>query len=107
MANPKRGVILMNLGSPDSTGVYELRKYLNEFLTDKRVIDASWFFRKIFVQGVIVPLRAPKSAEAYKVIWTENGSPLIHPPVNWLKIEPDYGTKSISMRYGSSGINGL
>jgi len=77
MAKMNTGIILMNLGSPDSTEVNELRKYLNEFLTDKRVIDASWFFRKVIVQGIIVPARAPKSAEAYKTIWTPEGSPLV------------------------------
>jgi ferrochelatase len=76
MANLKTGIILMNLGSPDSTEVYEVRKYLNEFLTDKRVID-SWPVRNLLVRTVIVPARAPKSAEAYRSIWTENGSPLV------------------------------
>ena len=76
MANLKRGIILMNLGSPDSTEVDELRKYLNEFLTDKRVID-SWSVRNILIRNVIVPRRAPKSAEAYRTIWTKDGSPLI------------------------------
>jgi len=77
MENQKRGVILMNLGSPDSTEVKDLRKYLNEFLTDKRVIDYSWLFRKVIMQGLVVPARAPKSAEAYRTIWTDKGSPLI------------------------------
>ncbi len=76
MANLKRGIILMNLGSPDSTEVPDVRKYLNEFLTDKRVID-SWFVRNLLVRTVIVPNRAPKSAEAYRTIWTKNGSPLV------------------------------
>lgn len=66
----------MNLGSPDSTAVYEVRKYLNEFLTDKRVID-SWPVRNLLVRTVIVPTRAPKSAEAYRTIWTRDGSPLV------------------------------
>lgn len=66
----------MNLGSPDSTEVYEVRKYLNEFLTDKRVID-SWPVRNLLVRTVIVPARAPKSAEAYRSIWTKDGSPLV------------------------------
>jgi ferrochelatase len=106
MAKPKRGIILMNLGSPDSTGVYELRKYLNEFLTDKRVIDASWFFRKVFVQGVIVPLRAPKSAEAYRTIWTKNGSPLIQFTRELAEKLQNQITEpvSISMRYGNPGM---
>jgi ferrochelatase len=73
----KRGVILMNLGSPDSTEVKDVRHYLMQFLMDKRVIDYPYIFRKILVGGIIVPFRAPKSAEAYKTIWTKEGSPLI------------------------------
>ena len=77
MSTIKRGVILMNLGSPDSTEVKDVRRYLMQFLMDKRVIDYPYIFRKILVGGIIVPLRAPKSAEAYKTIWTKEGSPLI------------------------------
>jgi protoporphyrin/coproporphyrin ferrochelatase len=77
MADSRRGVILMNLGSPDSTGVKDVKKYLTEFLLDKRVIDYPWLLRKMLVQGVIVPFRAPKSAEAYRTIWTKDGSPLV------------------------------
>ena len=73
----KRAVILMNLGSPDSTEVKDVRRYLNEFLMDERVIDKPWLLRTLLVRGIIVPFRAPKSAEAYKSIWTEKGSPLI------------------------------
>lgn len=73
----KRAVILMNLGSPDSTAVKDVRKYLNEFLMDERVIDKPLFLRTLLVRGIIVPFRAPKSAEAYSTIWTEKGSPLI------------------------------
>ena len=68
----------MNLGSPDSTEVKDVSRYLNEFLLDERVIDYPWLLRKILVSGLIVPSRAPKSAEAYKTIWTSEGSPLIH-----------------------------
>jgi protoporphyrin/coproporphyrin ferrochelatase len=67
----------MNLGSPDSTSVKDLRRYLNEFLMDERVIDVAKWWRTILVKGIIVPLRAPKSAAAYKSIWTAEGSPLI------------------------------
>ena len=73
----KRGIVLMNLGSPDSTEVKDVRKYLNEFLMDGRVIDISYFFRLLLVKGIIVPFRAAKSAEAYKTIWWKEGSPLI------------------------------
>lgn len=67
----------MNLGSPDSTEVKDVRRYLNEFLMDERVIDKPWLLRAFLVKGIIVPFRAPKSAEAYKSIWTKEGSPLI------------------------------
>jgi ferrochelatase len=73
----KRGIILMNLGSPESTRVKDVRRYLNEFLMDGRVIDYPWLFRFFLVRGIIIPFRAPKSAEAYKTIWTKDGSPLI------------------------------
>ncbi|MEO6330612.1 MAG: ferrochelatase [Ginsengibacter sp.] len=73
----KRGVLLMNLGSPDSTKVSDVKKYLDEFLMDERVIDKSWLMRALLVKGIIVPFRAPKSAEAYKTIWTKEGSPLV------------------------------
>jgi protoporphyrin/coproporphyrin ferrochelatase len=73
----KRAIVLMNLGSPDSTNVKDVKKYLDEFLMDKRVIDKPWLLRALLVKGIIVPFRSPKSAEAYKTIWTEKGSPLI------------------------------
>jgi protoporphyrin/coproporphyrin ferrochelatase len=73
----KKGIVLMNLGSPDSTEVKDVRKYLMEFLMDKRVIDSPYLLRAILVGGIIVPFRAPKSAEAYRSIWTKDGSPLI------------------------------
>ena len=67
----------MNLGSPDSTEVKDVKRYLDEFLMDERVIDKPWLLRALLVKGIIVPFRAPKSAEAYKSIWTKEGSPLI------------------------------
>lgn len=73
----KRGILLMNLGSPDSTEVKDVRRYLNQFLMDERVIDKPYVLRALLVKGIIVPFRAPKSAEAYKTIWTKEGSPLI------------------------------
>lgn len=73
----KRGIVLMNLGSPDSTEVKDVRRYLNEFLMDERVIDIPFLARFLLVRGIISPFRAPKSAEAYKTIWTKEGSPLI------------------------------
>jgi protoporphyrin/coproporphyrin ferrochelatase len=73
----KTGIVLMNLGSPDSTSVKDVRRYLNEFLMDERVIDMPYFSRLLLVKGIIVPFRAPKSAAAYRSIWTDEGSPLI------------------------------
>src|ERR1044072_1322777 len=77
MATTKRGIVLMNLGSPDSTKVKDVRRYLNEFLMDERVIDMPWLSRLLLVRGIIVPFRAPKSAHAYSAIWTKEGSPLM------------------------------
>jgi ferrochelatase len=74
----KRGFLLMNTGSPDSTDVEAVRRYLGEFLMDPYVIDLPWLLRTLLVQGIILRTRPPESAEAYKSIWTENGSPLIH-----------------------------
>jgi protoporphyrin/coproporphyrin ferrochelatase len=106
MSNRKRGIVLMNLGSPDSFETKDVKKYLDEFLTDKRVIDNSWLFRKVVMQGIVVPARAPKSAEAYRTIWTNNGSPLID---NTRKLAEKLetvlgGPVSIAMRYGNPGM---
>lgn len=93
----------MNLGSPDSTEVKDVRRYLNEFLMDKRVIDKPWLLRTLLVRGIIVPFRAPKSAKAYKTIWTDKGSPLIvisKQQQKALAKEIDEPV-TIAMRYGS------
>jgi len=73
----KRGIILMNLGSPDSTSRNDVKVYLDEFLMDSRVIDKPYLLRLLLVRGIITPFRAAKSAEAYKKIWWKEGSPLI------------------------------
>jgi len=77
MSTATRGIILMNLGSPDSTSTKDVRKYLAEFLMDEKVIDIPYWIRLLLVRGIIVPFRAPKSAEAYSTIWWKEGSPLI------------------------------
>ena len=61
----KRGVLLLNLGSPDSTAVPDVRRYLHQFLMDKYVIDVPWPLRKFIVCGTILPKRPAESAEAY------------------------------------------
>jgi protoporphyrin/coproporphyrin ferrochelatase len=77
MASIKRAVVLMNLGSPDSTDVKDVKRYLDEFLMDEKVIDKPFLQRYLLVKGIITRFRAPKSAEAYKSIWTKEGSPLM------------------------------
>lgn len=71
------GVLLVNLGTPDSPSTGDVRKYLREFLNDPRVIDIPWLSRKLLVNCIIVPFRAPKSAAQYKEVWTKDGSPLL------------------------------
>jgi ferrochelatase len=75
----KTGVLLLQLGTPDSPSTSDVRTYLSEFLNDPRVIDLPWLARKILVNGIIVPFRAPKSAKIYKKLWEHgNGvSPLL------------------------------
>lgn len=73
----KKGVLLINLGSPDSTDVKDVKKYLREFLMDPLVLDTPYLVRKMVVELAILPKRPAASAEAYKKIWGEEGSPLI------------------------------
>ena len=96
----------MNLGSPDSTSVKDVRRYLNEFLMDGRVIDKPYLLRKVLVSGIIVPFRAPKSAEAYKSIWTPQGSPLIEFTRRLQNALQQYsaGPVEIAMRYGNPSV---
>lgn len=72
-----KGILLVNLGSPDSTNVEDVRTYLREFLMDKKVLDSPWIIRKTIVELFILTKRPEKSAEAYRKIWTKEGSPLI------------------------------
>ena len=77
ISNSKKGILLVNLGSPKSTKVEDVKEYLDEFLMDERVIDYRWFFRALLVKGIILKTRPKKSAAAYKTVWTEEGSPLV------------------------------
>lgn len=76
--NQKTGVLLINLGTPDSPSVPDVRSYLSQFLNDPRVIDIPWLSRKMLVNMLIVPFRAPRSAKVYRQLWNENGSPLLY-----------------------------
>lgn len=71
-----KGVLLVNLGSPDSPSVPDVRRYLNEFLMDGRVIDVAWPLRRLLV-GLILVNRPKESAHAYDKVWTKDGSPLV------------------------------
>ena len=96
----------MNLGSPDSTSVGDVRKYLNEFLMDGRVIDQPYLLRALLVKGIITPFRAPKSAEAYHSIWTKDGSPLVYitrQTRDLLQQKIDTPIE-VSMRYGAPSM---
>lgn len=97
------GVLLIQLGTPDSPKTHDVRKYLSEFLNDARVIDIPYLLRKILVNLIIVPFRAPKSAKIYKELWKEEGSPLLYYSQklgNKLKtVLPDNFEVYLAMRY--------
>jgi len=71
------GVLLIQLGTPDSTEVSDVRRYLREFLSDPRVLDIPAPARALLLNAVILPFRPRRSAEQYEKIWTKEGSPLI------------------------------
>ncbi len=104
----KYAVLLLNLGTPKNSSQPEVRRYLREFLSDKRVIDLPAPLRYLLVNAFIVPLRSPVSARAYKKIWTDQGSPLL---VNnhrlaqklALALGEEYSV-SLAMRYGQPNI---
>ncbi len=103
-----QGILLMNLGSPDSTSRRDLRKYLHQFLMDKRVMDYPYLKRRFLVDALIIPFRASKSAAAYQTIWWEEGSPLI---VLTRKLREALGRVlpvpiAIAMRYGHPSTEG-
>jgi len=102
-----KGVLLVNLGSPDSTDPKDVKKYLGEFLMDERVIDLPKLARTILVKGIILNTRPKKSAAAYKKIWWDEGSPLIVLSER-LTAKIDGMTSvpvSLAMRYGSMSIH--
>lgn len=105
----KTGVLLVNLGTPDSTKVSDVRKYLRQFLSDGRVIDISPLGRFLLVNFIIAPFRSPKSAKEYRKVWTEKGSPLLYHSVeltDLLRQELDESTYQVElgMRYQNPSI---
>lgn len=101
-----KGILLVNLGSPDSTEVKDVKKYLDEFLMDKRVIDIPYLIRAFVVKGIILRTRPKKSAEAYKSIWWDEGSPLIVLSKRLTKKVKEKVTNplELAMRYGNPSI---
>ena len=107
----KTGVLITNLGTPDAPDAKSVRKYLNQFLSDPRVIEIPKFLWQIILKGIILQIRPRKSAANYKKIWTDNGSPLLD--ISKKQIE---GVKKIilakypniefalGMRYGNPSI---
>lgn len=101
-----KGVLLVNLGSPDSTNPKDVKKYLDEFLMDERVIDIPKALRAFVVKGIILNTRPKKSAEAYKKIWWKEGSPLIVLSERFRDKVQERITipVALAMRYGSMSI---
>ncbi|MFT3780793.1 MAG: ferrochelatase [Nibricoccus sp.] len=105
---PKRAVLLVNLGSPASTSVSDVRSYLREFLGDERVLDLPAFFRWLLLEGIILRTRPKKSAHAYESIWTKDGSPLLVTSYSvQKKLSAELGNDIpvyLAMRYGEPSI---
>jgi protoporphyrin/coproporphyrin ferrochelatase len=104
----KTGVLLINLGTPDSPKTSDVRKYLTQFLNDPRVIDINPIARFLLVNGIIVPFRAPKSAKLYEKIWTKEGSPLLTNSIKMkILLQKELGDNfvvELGMRYQSPSL---
>ena len=102
----KKGILLVNLGSPDAPTKKAVRPYLDEFLMDKRVIDLPLLLRNLLVRGIILNTRPGRSAKAYSKIWWEEGSPLIVISERFQQKlqEKTSMPVALGMRYGSMSI---
>lgn len=104
----KNGLLIINLGTPENKDNASIRRYLRDFLTDKRVIDLPAFLRYPLVYGLILPLRPKQTAKAYQAIWTDKGSPLlIHSRNLQIKLQASLGENwkvVVGMRYGKPSI---
>lgn len=106
----KKALLLVNLGTPESTDPKDVGKYLTEFLTDKHVIDIPYPLRQFLVRALIVPKRKFASAEKYKTIWTKDGSPLmIHTENLSKKLDKKLESYDVhfAMRYGQPSIKNM
>ena len=108
MSTERTGLLLINLGTPDSPGVADVRRYLREFLFDPRVIDIHPLKRWLLLNLIILRFRPRQSAEAYSKIWTERGSPLLYLSEELLeKVRERLGpgvSVQLGMRYGQPSI---
>lgn len=104
----KVGVLLINLGTPDAPETASVRKYLAEFLSDRRVVELSPFLWKPILHGIVLRTRPSKSAHAYGQVWTDEGSPLAVITRNQARaLQQRWGDRVMvdwAMRYGSPGI---
>lgn len=104
----KIGVLIINLGTPDAADAKAVRRYLAQFLSDKRVVEIPAIAWQPILRAIILTTRPRKSAEAYKLVWTEKGSPLAAiTRAQSAALEEAFGTEVIvdhAMRYGQPGI---
>lgn len=104
----KHGLLLINLGTPDQADVRSVRRYLRQFLADKRVITLPALIRYILLYGFILPFRPRRTAQAYQSIWTSHGSPLLYNSEAFtLKLQAKLGNDykvALGMRYGSPSL---
>lgn len=111
MKHNKTAILILNLGTPDNPSVPAVRRYLFEFLNDARVIDIPWILRKILVNLIIVPFRAPKSAKIYQRLWTDKGSPLLYHGISLKeKLQKRLGDSFVvefGMNYQSPNVKGI
>jgi protoporphyrin/coproporphyrin ferrochelatase len=107
----KEAWVLVNVGTPDDPSTASVRRYLDEFLNDPKVIDLPWLARKLLVNLIIVPFRAPRSAKKYRWLWTEKGSPLLRHMNELVKklqqLAGDRADVFGAMRYGSPSLGKL
>lgn len=107
-AHPTKGLLLINLGTPDNADGKSVRKYLKQFLADKRVIDLPFILKYALLYGFILPIRSRNTVNSYQKIWTKNGSPLRYLSQQLQKtvqenLKDEYMV-AFGMRYGNPSI---